>query len=87
MDTLPRFVDALLDAIDCIRSFSILRPSEVSVQVSVICIYVVLQVMFPDDGPQGQSVNGKQNWAQLRPLWMTYSVNVLRELWPPMHTV
>ena len=58
MVTLLRFFDALLDAIDCIRSFSILRSGEVSVQLSVICIYVVLQVMFPEDGPQGQSVNG-----------------------------
>ncbi|KAI0234001.1 hypothetical protein LSAT2_015814 [Lamellibrachia satsuma] len=35
---LPRFSDVLLDAIDCIRSFSILRSGEVSVHLSVICI-------------------------------------------------
>ena len=51
MVTLPRFFDALLDAIDCIRSFSILRSGEVSVQLSVTCIYVVMQVMFPEDDP------------------------------------
>ena len=51
---LPRFDDALFDAFDCTRSFSILHSGEVSVQLSVICIYVVLQAMFPEDGPKSK---------------------------------
>ena len=63
---LPRFFEALIDAIYCIPNLSIMRSCEINVQLSAIYIDMLLQIKFPEDGPKRQSVNGDYNCAQHR---------------------
>lgn len=82
---LPRFFEALIDAIYCIPNLSIMRSCEINVQLSAIYIDMLLQIKFPEDGPKRQRVNGDHNCAQHRTFWDA-RFNLL-ELWLSLYTV